>query len=273
MYKKISYLFISSALAICLLSGCSSIILDDQIIESSNTDEVSNDNTMIEPTIENTDNEEESSNNEDSTNTDESVNIEDSTNVDEIANAEDSTNASEIVNNEDSTNVSNSESQKETLFEKYVFYREDFEIPDIYNTGYTNMIDFYNDYPNGKVAGTEGNLCLGVYYKYDVDLSFEESLAFKTYRGIGLGSSLDEVFDAYGTVAFEPPHDGCIGLSDEEHTLKYFVCYWAEIESGAYMDIRFYFDQNDTVMSIDYSAVYEKYASKINADTFEIVND
>ena len=40
------------------------------------------------------------------------------------------------------------------------------------------------------------------------------------------------------------------------------------------MDIRFYFDQNDTVMRIEYGAVYEKYSMNIDETyTFEIVND
>ena len=169
-----------------------------------------------------------------------------------------------------------SDPQDEKPYEKYVFYREDFEIPDCHNLGYTNLIDFYNDYPNGKSAGTYGNAGIMVHYRedMDMDLPLEESLAFKTYRGIGLGSSLDEVFDAYGSVDIEQPFEELAGMSNEEHTLQYFVVYWAKIESGAAVEMRFYFDQNDKVMEITMGAVYETYAANVSGDNvFEIVND
>ena len=55
-----------------------------------------------------------------------------------------------------------------------------------------------------------------------------------------------------------------MGMGDAQHSVTSFVDYRAKISSGACVGIRFYFDQNDTVMFIDYSAVYLKYAGNIN---------
>lgn len=88
-------------------------------------------------------NEKESINNEEPANNENSIKVEESENIKDSANVEDS------VVNEDSINVTASNSQNEKPFEPYVFYREDYEIPDVFNTGYTNMIDYYNASPNG----------------------------------------------------------------------------------------------------------------------------
>jgi len=110
-------------------------------------------------------------------------------------------------------------------YEQGVLYRDDFEIPDYRGLGYTNMVDFYNDYPNGKPGGTFGNAGLLVHYRDDIDMdmSVEESLSFRTCRGIGLGNTRDEVFEAYGTAEIRPPFEEAMGLSDEEHMLTSFV--------------------------------------------------
>ena len=165
------------------------------------------------------------------------------------------------------------ETEDENPFERDVLYREDFEIPDCRGLGYTNLVDFYNDYPNGKPGGTFGNAGLLVHYRDDIDMdmSVEESLSFKTYRGIGLGSTLEEVFDVYGTEQIRPPFEEAMGLSNEEHVLTSFVDYSGRIESGALAGIRFYFDQNNTVMYIDYAATYAQYASA--ADVKNVITE
>ncbi len=113
-----------------------------------------------------------------------------------------------------------------------------------------------------------------VHYRDDMDkdMSVDESIAFKTYRGIGLGSGLDEVFDAYGTVTLAPPNEWEVGISGAGHTLKQSAIYLGQIESGAYVTIHFYFDQNDTVMFLSYDAIYSQYASEVNhPNTYKIV--
>ncbi|MBE6036393.1 MAG: hypothetical protein E7223_02075 [Clostridiales bacterium] len=147
-----------------------------------------------------------------------------------------------------------------------VLYRADFEIPDVHSTGYTNLIDFYNAFPDGTSGGTFANAGLMVHYRQDMDhdLSQADSLAFRTYRGIGLGSTQKEVFDAYGTKTPEPPFPEIMGIGDAQHTVTSFVEYQARITSGACVALRFYFDQNDTVMHIDYHAVYRKYAGNVS---------
>lgn len=173
-------------------------------------------------------------------------------------------------------NCDNTVVQNENLIMKNILYREDFDIPDCRNLGYTNMIDFYNDYPDGKSGGTFANAGVMVHYPGDLDkdLSDADSLAFLTYRGIGLGSSLNDVLDAYGIVTVSPPNEWETGICSAEHTLKSSVTYLGQIESGAYVTLRFYFDQNDTVMFISYDAIYAKYATGTQyPDAFEIVND
>ncbi len=234
MYKKILYLFLVSIIAVSLLSGCSSSMQGDRMPESTDSTEITADTTVDESSAENTE-------------------------------------SAEKPENTDS-----SEMQNENLIRKNVLYREDFDIPDCRNLGYTNMIDFYNDYPDGKSGGTFANAGLMVHYPgdLDADLSDADSLSFTTYRGIGLGSGLDEVFDAYGTVTVSPPNEWETGISSAEHTLKSSVIYSGQIKSGAYVTLRFYFDQNDTVMFISYDAIYARYASGTQyPEAFEIVND
>ncbi len=224
MYNRSLSLWLASALVLCLLSGCSTVSSTHQMPESENSNEASFNQTEV---IENTDVQEETN----------------------------SANESETVYN--------SEAEKSTLFEQNVLYKKDFEISDYRGTGYTNLVDFYNDYPNGKKGGTFANAGVMVHYRQDMDkdMSLQESLDFKTWRSIGLGSTLDEVFDAYGTVNVEPPFPEISGISDSQHTLMYYVDYLGKTAGGALVSIRFYFDQNDTVMMIDYGAVYAQYAS------------
>jgi hypothetical protein len=148
-----------------------------------------------------------------------------------------------------------------------VLCRADFDIPDVHGTGYTNLIDYYNDYPDGKTGGTFANASLMVHYREDMDkdLSLADSLAFRTYRGVGLGTGREDVFAAYGEGVTEPPFPEVMGIGDAQHTVSYFVDYRAKIQSGACVGIRFYFDQNDTVMFIDYGAVYLQYAGNVSS--------
>ena len=148
-----------------------------------------------------------------------------------------------------------------------VLCRADFDIPDVHGTGYTKLIDYYNDYPDGKTGGTFANASLMVHYREDMDkdLSLADSLAFRTYRGVGLGTGREDVFAAYGEGVTEPPFPEVMGIGDAQHTVSYFVDYRAKIQSGACVGIRFYFDQNDTVMFIDYGAVYLQYAGNVSS--------
>ncbi len=150
-----------------------------------------------------------------------------------------------------------------------VLCRADFDVPDVHGTGYTNLIDYYNAFPNGKGGGTFANAGLMIHYREDLDkdMSLTDSLAFRTYRGIGLGSGKNEVFTAYGTGAIQAPFPEIMGISDAQHIVSSFVEYRARIASGACVGIRFYFDQNDTVMWLEYSAVYLKYAGNISDST------
>lgn len=71
-------------------------------------------------------------------------------------------------------------------YKQNVLYRADFDIPDVHGTGYTNLIDYYNAFPNGKGGGTFANAGLMIHYREDLDkdMSLADSLAFRTYRGI-----------------------------------------------------------------------------------------
>lgn len=144
-------------------------------------------------------------------------------------------------------------------------YRADFTIPDSRGLGYTNTIDYYNAYPDGQSGGTFANAGLVVHYPGDLDsdLSDADSLAYRTCRGIGLGSTRDEVFAAYGEVELYPPQEWEAGISTPEHTLAGSVMYLGRIDSGAYVTLRFYFDQNDTVMYLSYDAIYAQYAAEV----------
>jgi len=239
MHKKIWYILILSALAVFILSACNSHTPDHKSAETLPANEPSVDHTVIMQPAEKTEVQ------EDTENRNEAESVED------------------LENDEGSVNTDHSELQNTPLFEPNVLYEADFEIPDCRGLGYTNLVDFYNDYPNGKPGGTFGNAGLMVHYRDDLDkdLSLEESISFRTYRGIGLGYTLDEVFDAYGTAEIKPPFPEVMGMGDTEHTITCFVDYTGKIESGAFLDIRFYFDQNDTVMFIDFGAIYAQYAS------------
>lgn len=174
----------------------------------------------------------------------------------------------------ESETVDNSEAENSPLYEQNVLYKKDFEISDYRSTGYTNLVDFCNDHPNGKKGGTFANARVMVHYRQDMDkdMSLQESLSFKTWRNIGLGSTLDDVFDAYGSVNVEPPFPEISGTSDPQHTLTYYVEYLGKIASGALVSLRFYFDQNDTVMLIDYGTVNAQYASDA-ADIQDVATD
>lgn len=230
MYKKILCIFILSVVAVFSLSACGSAEQKTETIEEVVVSEVSDENTETAD-----------------------IEIEESVSIENTETAEEVTEKIQ-------------EAEKVNLFEQDVLYRADFEIPDCRGLGYTNMVDFYNEYPNGKPGGTFGNAGLLVHYREDIDMdmSREDSLVFRTYRGIGLGSTLEEVFDVYGTEQIRPPFEEAMGLSNEEHVLTSFVDYNGRIESGALAGIRFYFDQNNTVMYIDYGAVYAQYASGAN---------
>lgn len=183
-------------------------------------------------------------------------------------NTDDSNSSSGMQETENSTTDSPSVPQSEP-YKQNVLYRADFDVPDMHGTGYGNLIDYYNAYPDGKDGGTFANAGLMVHYRTDMDhdLSLSDSLAFRTYRGIGLGSSKAEVFAAYGESTIEPPFPEVMGIGDARHTVSSFVDYRARIASGACVGIRFYFDQNDTVMYIDYGAVYLKYAGNVSDST------
>ena len=239
MHKKIWYILILSALAVFILSACNSPASEDKSMEASAAGEVAVDDTVVVQPAEKPEVQE------------------------DTENSKDAESAEDLANDEDSANTDHSELQDAPLFEPNVLYEADFELPDCRGLGYTNLVDFYNDYPNGRPGGTFGNAGLMVHYRDDLDkdLSLEESLSFRTYRGIGLGYTLDEVFDAYGTAEIKPPFPEVMGMGDTEHTITCFVDYTGKIESGAFLDIRFYFDQNDTVMFIDYGAIYAQYAS------------
>lgn len=203
------------------------------------------------------------------------------------ASAENSTGDSESADAEGSVTIEGSSSeaalagansaapQDQQSFEQNVLYRADFEVPDVFGTGYTNLIDYYNDYPNGKGGGTAGNLGIAIYYKgFESVISAEDALAFKTYRGIGLGSSVEDVYAAYGEGWVDPPHEGLAGLNDDAHTVEYFIFYPGKVASGAVVDIRFYIDQNDTVMGIDIVAIYKEFVTENTEQyLFEIVDD
>ena len=174
-------------------------------------------------------------------------------------------NSVNIIQQDDENNTETTHPQPEP-YKQNVLYRADFDVPDVHGTGYGNLIDYYNAYPDGKDGGTFANAGLMVHYRTDMDhdLSQADSLAFRTYRGIGLGSTKAEVFAAYGETVTEPPFPEVMGIGDARHTVSSFVDYRARITSGACVGIRFYLDQNDTVMYIDYGAVYLKYAGNIS---------
>lgn len=202
------------------------------------------------------------------------VDTEDTADTEDKAEVNEPAETGDAIGAEDTASAGNAASQNGAAFERNVLYREDFEVPDIFGTGYTNLIDYYNVYPNGNGGGSAGNLGIAAYYGgWESFLSAEDALAFKTWRGIGLGSSAEDLFEAYGDGNIEPPHDGLAGLNDGEHTVQYFVYYWGKIGSGAIMDIRFYIDQNDAVMGLDIGAIYEENVTE-NADPhlYQIVN-
>lgn len=206
---------------------------------------------------------------------------EDAADIDEAVDAEEkaelntSIEAGETINTEVPENIDNGAPQEDVAYETPVLYRADFEIPDVFGTGYTNAINYYNDFPDGNDGGTAGNLGIGIYYKgFESVISAEEALVFKTHRGIGLGSKVEEVYEAYGKGWIEPPHEGLLGLNDNEHTVEYFVFYPGRIASGAAVDIRFYIDQNDTVMGIDIGGIYEKFVTEeLEKRLFEIADE
>jgi hypothetical protein len=103
-----------------------------------------------------------------------------------------------------------------TPYKQNVLYKADFDIPDVHGTGYTNIIDYYNAYPDGKSGGTLANASLVVHYRTDMDhdLSQADSLAFRTYRGIGLGSTKADVFSVYGETVTEPPFPEVMGMDE-----------------------------------------------------------
>ena len=146
MRKKFLYAFLISVLAVFALSACSSSAPENNVTEPSVSEEISADSTAEMETAEDTE-------------TEEKIEIA----VDEENEKEDA----EI-----------SESENEKPFEQDVLYRADFEIPDCRGLGYTNLVDFYNDYPNGKPGGTFGNAGLLVHYRDDIDMDMtvEESL-------------------------------------------------------------------------------------------------
>ena len=226
MYKKICCLLLVTTMVVGLLSGCGTTQTSDNNPPSS---------------IETTDNETNDSSSEASV-------------------------SSDITENSSEATPDSTPAPQTALYKQNVLYRADFDIPDVHSTGYTNMIDYYNAYPDGKAGGTFANAGLMVHYRTDMDhdLSQADSLAFRTYRGIGLGSAKADVFSAYGEAFVEPPFPEVMGMGDAQHSVTSFVDYRAKISSGACVGIRFYFDQNDTVMFIDYSAVYLKYAGNIN---------
>ena len=60
--------------------------------------------------------------------------------------SKDTESAEDLANDEDSANTDHSELQNAPLFEPNVLYEADFELPDCRGLGYTNLVDFYNDY-------------------------------------------------------------------------------------------------------------------------------
>lgn len=116
------------------------------------------------------------------------------------------------------------------------------------------------------------------YYFYDADIDPEDEdgnpIVITTSRGIHIGSSYDEVFDAYGLGGYrEFSEDGdsmylAIKIGAEEYgdqvskmameklsaEAKYYVSYVGENRFGK--NIRFYFDENDKVMFINFANEY-----------------
>lgn len=77
----------------------------------------------------------------------------------------------------------------------------------------------------------------------------EDDLDYKTCRGIGLGSTFEEVIEAYGTYAWELDCSSYTADNTPEHTAVKEI-YYVYPDNTA--KIGFAFDQNNTVMKIAY---------------------
>lgn len=112
---------------------------------------------------------------------------------------------------------------------------KDFDVVNVSFDGYTNFIE-------AEAASAE----------IEFFSNYKENQKLETPRGIKLGSTLEEVYDAYGIE--DTMNAGQFwNLNDETHTAtKWVIYHYANHERKDCHTLSFVFDQNGEVMSISY---------------------
>ena len=133
-------------------------------------------------------------------------------------------------------NVSNSQT------ENVVISREDFDISGFYDGGLSLNGRIYDNYMDFVSAGGRGNHYI-MYNENDSEVNYK---TFKTKRGIKLGDSLEKVVKAYDNVFWYYSESSYKNFNTDDHICKHILGFTNK-ES---ISLRFYMDQNDTVMAI-----------------------
>lgn len=124
---------------------------------------------------------------------------------------------------------------------------EDFDVSGLYNGGATYDGVTYPNFLDYRAAG--GKSTHFIAYTAGGDSYVDADIDYKTYRGIGLGSTYEEVIEAYGAYAWELDSSGYTANNTPEHTAVKEI-YYVYPDNTA--KIGFAFDQNNTVMKIAY---------------------
>lgn len=147
-----------------------------------------------------------------------------------------------------------------------IFTRADFSFYGYKESdGADNSIDYMIAHPNSKADGADFRLS---YNNEECTVPQAEVETFRTNRGIGMGSTVDEVLRAYGeheVIDFSLWGDT---YNTSEHKMTKRARYVVKTESGAGVQMEFMFDQNDELMVILVEGIYEKYMGE-DADMVE----
>lgn len=121
---------------------------------------------------------------------------------------------------------------------------EDFDVSGFSGGGVVYNGVTYPNFLDYRAAGAKTTW----YVAYTED--DEDDLGYKTYRGIGLGATFEEVIEAYGTYAWELDCSSYTADNTPEHTAVNEIAYQYLEKPTA--QLVFVFDQNNTVMKIEF---------------------
>lgn len=122
--------------------------------------------------------------------------------------------------------------------------------------GADNLIDYMNAHPNG---GGDGDVFKLSHNQEECAVPQNQVETFRTNRGIGMGSTLEEVLRAYGEHGVEEFSLWGDTYNTNEHKMTKRVRYVVETESGAGVQMEMMFDQNDELMVFMLEGIYKKY--------------